>query len=34
MRDPLAFSEAIESLPLDARKAVMGGNLERLLGDA
>ena len=33
MRDPLAFSEEIESLPLDARKAVMGGNLERLLGD-
>ena len=33
MRDPLAFSEEIESLPLDVRKAVMGGNLERLLGD-
>ena len=34
MRDPLAFSEAIESLPLASRKAVMGGNLERLLDDA
>jgi predicted TIM-barrel fold metal-dependent hydrolase len=34
MRDPLAFSEDIESLSLDVRKAVMGGNLERLLGDA
>jgi hypothetical protein len=34
MRDPLAFSEAIESLPLDTRKAVMGGNLEQLLADA
>ncbi len=32
MRDPLAFSEAIASLPLDTRTAVMGGNLERLLG--
>ena len=32
MRDPLAFSEEIESLPPDARKAVMGGNLEQLLG--
>ena len=34
MRDPLAFSEAIESLSLDTRKAVMGGNLEKLLADA
>jgi len=34
MRDPLAFSEEIESLPLDARKAVMGGNLDALLADA
>jgi predicted TIM-barrel fold metal-dependent hydrolase len=31
LRDPLAFSEEIESLPLDQRKALMGGNLERLL---
>ena len=34
MRDPLAFSEDIEKLSLDTRKAVMGGNLERLLADA
>jgi hypothetical protein len=34
MRDPLAFSEEIESLSLDTRKAVMGGNLEKLLADA
>jgi predicted TIM-barrel fold metal-dependent hydrolase len=34
MRDPLSFSEDIESLPLDIRKKVMGGNLERLLTDA
>jgi hypothetical protein len=34
MRDPLAFSEEIETLSLDDRKAVMGGNLEKLLADA
>jgi predicted TIM-barrel fold metal-dependent hydrolase len=34
LRDPLAFSEDIAELPLDVRKAVMGGNLERLLGVA
>jgi predicted TIM-barrel fold metal-dependent hydrolase len=31
LRDPLAFSEEIDSLPLEQRKALMGGNLERLL---
>ncbi len=34
MRDPLAFSEDIESLPLDQQRLVMGGNLARLLGVA
>jgi predicted TIM-barrel fold metal-dependent hydrolase len=32
LRDPLAFSEDVADLPLEQRKAVMGGNLERLLG--
>jgi predicted TIM-barrel fold metal-dependent hydrolase len=32
MRDPLAFSEEVGELPLEQRTAVMGGNLERLLG--
>jgi hypothetical protein len=32
LRDPLAFSEEITSLPLDVQKAVMGGNLARLVG--
>lgn len=32
LRDPLAFSEEIAELPLDVQKAVMGGNLARLLG--
>jgi Amidohydrolase len=31
LRDPLAFSEEITSLPLDDQKLVMGGNLARLL---
>jgi predicted TIM-barrel fold metal-dependent hydrolase len=31
MRDPLAFSDDISSLPLEDRKRVMGGNLARLL---
>ena len=34
MRDPLAFSEEITSLPLDVRRTVMGGNVERLLAPA
>jgi hypothetical protein len=32
LRDPLAFSEEIDHLPIDVQKAVMGGNLARLLG--
>ena len=32
MRDPLAFSEAITSLPLEDQKLVMGGNLAKLIG--
>jgi len=32
LRDPLAFSEDIASLPLDDQRRVMGGNLARLLG--
>jgi hypothetical protein len=32
MRAPLAFSEEVAELPLEQRTAVMGGNLERLLG--
>lgn len=34
MRDPLAFTDEIATLPLETRRAVMGGNLERLLGVA
>lgn len=32
IRDPLAFSDQITSLPLDDQKRVMGGNLARLVG--
>jgi hypothetical protein len=32
LRDPLAFAEDIVSLPIEDQKAVMGGNLARLLG--
>jgi predicted TIM-barrel fold metal-dependent hydrolase len=32
LRDPLAFSEEIATLPLEVQKAVMGGNLARLMG--
>jgi hypothetical protein len=32
LRDPLAFSEDITDMPLEDRKAVMGGNLARLMG--
>jgi predicted TIM-barrel fold metal-dependent hydrolase len=32
LRDPLAFSELLTDLPLATQKAVMGGNLDRLLG--
>jgi predicted TIM-barrel fold metal-dependent hydrolase len=32
MRDPLAFSEDIASLPREDQKRVMGGNLARLIG--
>jgi len=31
LRDPLGFSEAITSLPADDQKAVMGGNLARIM---
>jgi hypothetical protein len=31
LRDPLGFSEAIESLPAEDQKAVMGGNLARIM---
>jgi predicted TIM-barrel fold metal-dependent hydrolase len=31
LRDPLAFSEEITSLPLEHQKLVMGGTLARLL---
>jgi predicted TIM-barrel fold metal-dependent hydrolase len=31
LRDPLAFSDDIASLPLEDQKAVMGGNLARLM---
>jgi Amidohydrolase len=31
LRDPLAFSEDISSLPVEDQKAVMGGNLARLM---
>jgi hypothetical protein len=30
LRDPLAFSEEIDALPLEDQKLVMGGNLARL----
>jgi hypothetical protein len=32
LRDPLAFSEEIESLPVEDQELVMGGNLARLMG--
>ncbi len=32
LRDPLAFSEDVSSLPLEDQKAVMGGNLAGLMG--
>jgi predicted TIM-barrel fold metal-dependent hydrolase len=31
LRDPLAFTEEIDSLPHEDQKLVMGGNLARLL---
>ena len=31
LRDPLAFSEEIATLPIEAQELVMGGNLARLL---
>lgn len=34
LRDPLAFSEEITSMPLEHQKLVMGGNLRRLLNVA
>jgi hypothetical protein len=32
LRDPLAFSEEITSMPGEHQKLVMGGNLARLMG--
>ena len=32
LRDPLAFSEDIESLPIEDQELIMGGNLARLMG--
>ena len=32
LRDPPAFSEDIASMPIEDQRAVMGGNLARLLG--
>jgi len=32
LRDPLAFSEDIAGMPIEDQRAVMGGNLARLLG--
>jgi predicted TIM-barrel fold metal-dependent hydrolase len=34
MRDPLAFTEDITTLPTEDQVLVMGGNLSRLLGVA
>ena len=34
LRDPLAFSEEITSLPIEDQKLVMGGNVARLLNVA
>ena len=31
LRDPLAFSEEIATLPIEDQELVMGGNLERLM---
>jgi predicted TIM-barrel fold metal-dependent hydrolase len=32
LRDPLAFSEDISSLPIEDQEKVMGGNLAHLMG--
>jgi Amidohydrolase len=34
LRDPLAFSDDITDMPIEDQKAVMGGNLARLMGIA